>query len=301
MKRNPFPNQRERVFSWNIKKCLDKIKKCGIILPVMASVPLKEMAVIKQKLEDFEKTSGARVLFASVGGSIAYGLNSKSSDVDVKFVYVYPKDKYLCVESPAEHANLGDDVNGYELRHFLKLVRKSVWNIFEMVESPYIIIGEENLEAFKKVVYAFFNRKALVKSMYGMAYETLKKYTKQLEEDDILKAVKLILYALKMNFSALYISLGGLSSGFPPINFIELMEAVKYRNNIPVGLVKKLVAIKTGKVRELSVNELKGLANSIYDELEKIEGKFAMLDITDAVKEKPNAAILDEFFKKFLA
>lgn len=95
---------------------------------------------VKERLERLEAEKGIRILYAAVVGSRAYGLESESSDCDTKFIYVHPLNRYLDVDAPEEYLSAGDDVNGYDLRKFLQIARKSGFNTFEMLFSPEVVI-----------------------------------------------------------------------------------------------------------------------------------------------------------------
>ena len=95
---------------------------------------------IQQSLCDIEEKCGVRILYACESGSRAWGFESLNSDYDVRFIYVHPLDWYLSVtdkkdviETPMDD-NL--DVNGWDIRKSLSLLRRSNSVLLEWLSSP---------------------------------------------------------------------------------------------------------------------------------------------------------------------
>ena len=53
---------------------------------------------ILHTLHEIEKTQNIHILLAVESGSRAWGFASPDSDYDVRFIYVRPKEGYLCLE-----------------------------------------------------------------------------------------------------------------------------------------------------------------------------------------------------------
>ncbi|MEO1722159.1 MAG: nucleotidyltransferase domain-containing protein [Pseudomonadota bacterium] len=91
-------------------------------------------------LNDIEREHGVRILFAIESGSRAWGFPSPDSDYDVRFVYAHPVDWYLSLEpgrDVIERPIVGDlDINGWELRKALNLLRKPNPVMLEWLSSP---------------------------------------------------------------------------------------------------------------------------------------------------------------------
>lgn len=91
-------------------------------------------------LAAIEKIHGVMILFAVESGSRAWGFPSADSDYDVRFVYVHPPEWYLGIREGRdviERPIRGDlDVNGWELRKALRLLRKSNPSLLEWFTSP---------------------------------------------------------------------------------------------------------------------------------------------------------------------
>src|SRR5690606_13214968 len=81
-----------------------------------------------------------RILFAIESGSRAWGFPSRDSDYDVRFVYARPLDWYLSVyegrdviECPVDGLL---DLNGWDLKKALDLLRRSNPALMEWLSSP---------------------------------------------------------------------------------------------------------------------------------------------------------------------
>ena len=86
-------------------------------------------ALILEKLDAIEAEHGVRILYACESGSRGRGFASKDSDYDVRFIYCHPRDGYLTIGEPRDVIELpiNDllDINGWDLRKALQLMRKS--------------------------------------------------------------------------------------------------------------------------------------------------------------------------------
>lgn len=131
---------------------------------------------ILNKLSDTENDYKVKIIYACESGSRAWGFPSRDSDYDVRFLYVHPKDWYLSIsekrdviELPVENML---DINGWDIRKSLLLLRKSNAPLFEWLGSPIIygcvnsvmgIITELSKKAFLPVS-AFHHYLAMAKN-----------------------------------------------------------------------------------------------------------------------------------------
>ena len=113
------------------------------------------MKEIQEKLLEIQEQENVRIFYACESGSRAWGFPSVNSDYDIRFLYTRPRDWYLSVdvedrrdviELPVE----GDlDINGWDVRKALKLLRKSNPPLLEWLTSP--IVYMEDSEASDKI------------------------------------------------------------------------------------------------------------------------------------------------------
>ncbi len=92
------------------------------------------------KLNAIEKEYGVKILLAIESGSRAWGFPSNDSDYDVRFIYAHSKDWYLSIdekrdviEQPIDNVL---DINGWDIRKSLRLMRKSNSPLLEWISSP---------------------------------------------------------------------------------------------------------------------------------------------------------------------
>lgn len=76
------------------------------------------------------------LIFEAIAGSRAYGLNTASSDMDIRGVYVLPKELFYSLEYTPQVANETNDIVYYELKRFIELLSKNNPNIIELLNIP---------------------------------------------------------------------------------------------------------------------------------------------------------------------
>ncbi|MCS3797782.1 DNA polymerase beta superfamily protein [Niastella sp. OAS944] len=76
------------------------------------------------------------LLFECISGSKAYGLNTPTSDTDIKGVYYLPKAQFYGLEYIPQISNETSDEVYYELGRFVELLTKNNPNILELLASP---------------------------------------------------------------------------------------------------------------------------------------------------------------------
>ena len=95
---------------------------------------------ILEALRRIEEEEGVRIIYACESGSRAWGFASEDSDYDVRFIYVRPMDWYLSVDDRKDIVEVpvddNLDINGWDLRKSLSLLRKSNSVILEWLASP---------------------------------------------------------------------------------------------------------------------------------------------------------------------
>lgn len=95
---------------------------------------------IIQELEHIEKEHAVRIISASESGSRAWGFPSNDSDYDVRFIYANKPDWYLTIGNKRDVIELPVDqildINGWDLKKALQLLRKSNSPLMEWLSSP---------------------------------------------------------------------------------------------------------------------------------------------------------------------
>ena len=116
---------------------------------------------IIQELNTIEKKHGVRIILASESGSRAWGFPSTDSDYDVRFIYVNKPDWYLTIGKKRDVIELPVDamldINGWDLKKALQLMRKSNSPLLEWLSSPmkYLVLPQayEKLSALSKLAF----------------------------------------------------------------------------------------------------------------------------------------------------
>jgi len=86
------------------------------------------------------------ILFECIGGSIAYGTNTPTSDIDIRGVYIAELDDVLSGKYPEQISDETNDTTYYELGRFLTLVSTNNPNILELLNTPEdCILGKHEL------------------------------------------------------------------------------------------------------------------------------------------------------------
>jgi hypothetical protein len=76
------------------------------------------------------------ILFEAIAGSKAFGLDTATSDTDIKGVFYLPKDLFYGLEYIPQISNETNDIVYYELGRFIELLNKNNPNILELLASP---------------------------------------------------------------------------------------------------------------------------------------------------------------------
>ena len=247
---------------------------------------------IMDKLAKVERDRGVRIIYAAVVGSRAYGLEGPNSDCDVKFIYVHPLERYLEIEHEQEYIDAGEDVNGYDLRKFLQMVKKCGFNTAEIVNSPIVLIGSALQAKLQNLVSKFMNQRKVVASYIGCMHRSKKCFENAVEANDGRQKTKHALSAIRLYLSGLY---AAEHCTFPPVDFNALVKSLT-DDGILSGKFCHLPALVDAKhhseecaASDVSIAEAMNYADALQ---ERIDGFPA------PVKNSYAEALLDSFFKE---
>lgn len=76
------------------------------------------------------------ILFEAISGSRSFGLDTLTSDTDIKGVFYLPKEMFFGLEYIPQISNETSDVVYYEIGRFIELLIKNNPNIIEILASP---------------------------------------------------------------------------------------------------------------------------------------------------------------------
>lgn len=95
---------------------------------------------IIKHIKQLEADQNIKVLLAAENGSRAWGCPSPDSDYDVRIIFKRPKSQYLEIDDKPDTINYfhGEllNINGWDIKKTLKLIRKSNATPFKWVQSP---------------------------------------------------------------------------------------------------------------------------------------------------------------------
>jgi hypothetical protein len=180
---------------------------------------------ILDRLTAIEQNHAVRILYACESGSRAWGFASPDSDYDVRFIYVHPRDWYLgidleyrrdVIECPIEGVL---DINGWDLRKALQLMRKSNPPLFEWLQSPLIYRVQPGFQAATQALTpAFYSFPACAWHYLHMARGNNREY---LQGDSV--RLKKYLYVLRPLLAVQWLESG---RGVVPMRFQTLVETL---------------------------------------------------------------------------
>ena len=161
------------------------------------------------------------ILFACESGSRGWGFASPDSDYDVRFIYVQRLPWYLTVAPGRDVIELpisGDlDVNGWDLRKALGLMRESNPTLLEWLSSPIVYRQEQStMEHLRTLAQQTFSN---AKSWHHYTSMAKKNFREHLQADQV--RYKKYLYALRPLLAARWIYT---QPGVPPMRFAELAQ-----------------------------------------------------------------------------
>jgi len=194
--------------------------------------------IIKEKLNVIEKEKGIKILFAIESGSRGWGFSSTDSDFDVRFVYVKPKKHYLYINEQPDFLdfpiNNELDINGWDIKKFLKLLYASNATPFEWMQSPVIYQKEEIFfEMIEELLTNYFCQQTLVHHYLGLVHKKMD----VLNEENI--RLKDFFYIYRSLLAARFAMK---NNQFPSMEFSKLMNLVDDKSLIEE--TNRLLAVK---------------------------------------------------------
>lgn len=223
--------------------------------------------IIEAKLREIEEKENVKIIAAIESGSRAWGFASPDSDYDVRFIYVRKVEDYLKLQTIRDviEWQLDDslDINGWDLKKALLLMKDSNPSIFEWCASPIVYRESDTFKILKEIRKEYFSCK---KSLYHYWHMAKHNYHDYLQGDKI-KAKK-YLYVFRALLSAKWVID---KEEQPPMLFSQLVE-----EELPHELkesVAKLLEMKRSLPETELINRIHSLDKFIEEELESIKTK----------------------------
>lgn len=121
-----------------------------------------------------ELKSSGHIIFECISGSKAYGLDTPTSDTDIRGVFVLPKDQFYGLNYIGQINDETNDTAYYELRKFIELCSKNNPNILELLNVPEDCVLYKH-PIFDQIKMSLFLSKQCEKSFANYAYAQIKK------------------------------------------------------------------------------------------------------------------------------
>ncbi len=245
---------------------------------------------ILQELKNIETRYNVKILYACESGSRAWGFPSADSDYDVRFLYVHPLNWYLSIFNKRDVIELpvNDllDINGWDLKKALNLLRKSNPVLLEWLNSPIVYTANaEALVPLRKLAKTAFLPRSACYHYLGMARTANAKLA-----DTLRIRPKTYFYILRPLFCCTWI-IERLQP--PPMGFEELLNT-----HLTPGILRK-------KIDDLLEIKRQSHESDTIERSPELDNYIATLfqDIaTHIPKNQPKAdtALFDNTFREIL-
>lgn len=141
---------------------------------------MKMREIIEQKLREIEEREQVKIILAAESGSRAWGFASPDSDYDVRFIYVRQPEAYLRLRPMRDviEWQLDDvlDINGWDVKKALQLLKKSNPTMFEWCNSPIVYKKSEEFRELEKLLPQYFSVKKSLYHYWNMADNNRRTY-----------------------------------------------------------------------------------------------------------------------------
>lgn len=238
---------------------------------------------IQASLSAIEAKHGVRVLYACESGSRGWGFASPDSDYDVRFIYVHPLPWYLQVSAQRDVIEVpisNDlDINGWELRKALGLLKKGNATLVEWLDSPVVYRADASfLRSIRGAVQQVHQAE---RSFHHYIHMARKNYREYLRGDTV--RLKKYLYVLRPLLATLWTERNG---GVVPMRFQDLVDAIVIDPALR-NAINELLALKRTAM-ESQYGQRSPVINAFIDsELTRLES------VRPPASLKPDFSVLD--------
>lgn len=214
--------------------------------PVLSAHPVSDAMreTILGVLRELEARHDVRVLYACESGSRGWGFASPDSDYDVRFIYVHRLPWYLSVDARRdviEQPISGElDVNGWDLRKALQLLRRSNPVLIEWLRSP--IVYREDASVMPRFRCLAETGFSALRGHHHYLAMAKRNFREHLQTDEV--RYKKYLYVLRPLLAARWIREHG--GAAPPMRFADLVAATLDRPDDAalVAEINRLLEVK---------------------------------------------------------
>lgn len=248
---------------------------------------------ITERLRELEETYGFHLLFACESGSRAWGFASADSDYDVRFVFAWPRERYLRIDAPMATLDLGIDENlidlsGWELRKSLGLLRKTNGALYEWLYSP--IVYQEQSEVIRqwrdlaKEIFVPAQSLAHYLGLSGGSWESV--------SSSETTTAKAYLYTLRAVLAGRYVAEYESS---PPVLFSDLVASLAVPGAVSQRMNQLIAEKSGGKESDLIAR------GAVLDEF-IVSERGGLAETLDSMgRTSIDSPLLDAFFQEVVA
>lgn len=252
---------------------------------------------IQDLLKQIEKDNDINIIFAIENGSRSWGMASKDSDFDVRFVFKRALNDYITLNPVKNVLNVAFDKNlnpcdaqgslidmsGFDIFKYLKLLLTSNPTTIEWLNSPVVYYGDNNLP-LREYMKENFNQERLFKHYFSLFRHNYWEFIQQA------KAItyKKYLYSMRGLLNALYVY------GFDKIPPLDLRQTVKELENIIPPEVYK-------KIQEVIEIKSQGLERDIILRIPEFDTYFNIelqKEFSNFNPRKPAVEVFDDYLQK---
>lgn len=245
---------------------------------------------ILEQLDMIEREHEVTIIFAIESGSRAWGFPSSDSDYDVRFVYAHKPEWYLSIVPGRDVIEIPVgpvlDVNGWDVRKALRLLRKSNVSLLEWLSSPIQYRRNDELASlFRSVTEIGFHKYTSAKHYLSMAKSNMAKtHGENVRMKSYLYAIRPLLcckWVLECNTQ-------------PPMIFRNLVN--EYFEGTRVGdAIHELIAKKEMQTESDTVPKHDVLDDFIATEFERLTSKCPR------AHPLPDIVVFDEVFRQIIS
>jgi hypothetical protein len=257
------------------------------VTPCISSNPFSVQ--IQQRLQTIEQEQSVSIFWACESGSRAWGFPSPDSDFDIRFLYIHRQEWYLSVDNKREVIEYpieGElDINGWDIRKALRLLRKSHPVLIEWLHSPIVYQEKPTIvEKIRTLVPVYFSPAVCHYHYLHLAKKICQRY---LQGDFI--NLKKIFYVLRPILACRWIEAG---LGIVPLPFEALLAQLE--NTTLKVAITELLEQKKQELESSSAPVPVVITDFITHEL----ARLSLLSYPK--KFRTDSEILDQLFRQIL-
>ena len=245
--------------------------------------------LIHSRLAEIESDNNIKIVYACESGSRAWGFPSTNSDYDVRFVYIRPIEWYLSIDDKRDvieyPVNEQLDINGWDLKKALQLLRKTNPPLLEWLGSPMIYLEKYSVtEKMRQLAKEYYSPSACLYHYLHMARGNFREY---LQGDTVW--VKKYFYVLRPILAMKWIEE---ERGIVPTDFNVTLEKLALSGELKQAVADLLESKRAGS--ELDKGEK---ISAISDFIERELARWETSEIPKSVIASSGDR-LDAFFRE---